>query len=282
MSFINLNSRIVHADLPLLNPGHRALRYGDGIFESMRMEHGKLFFADFHAVRLQESLALLHVHLPQAWDSDFLRKEVAEVCEANQLQSARIRMQVWREGDGFYAPSSSTASFSISAMPLEGNGFHMSEKGLNLCTYHEQTKSYGRLSSLKSSSALLYVMASLFAQQQQCEEAVILNSNGRIAEASSSNIWFIKNDQWYTPALSEAGVDGVMRRVLLGILRQLSIPVFETQISLSDIADFDHVLISNASRGLRFVENLDNQTYSAPDLSALLQALNEYARSSSI
>lgn len=277
MSFINFNSQLLHEHQPLLPAQHRAIRYGDGIFESMRVENHKLFFPDLHAARLTEALEILNMRIPFTLDADFLSAQVLRLCQANGHPSARVRLQVFREGEGFYAPSSSSASFSISSAPAEEGGFTLPHQGAKLCTFREQTKSYGRLSSLKSSSALLYVMASAYASAHQCSEALILNQHARVAEASSSNIWFLKDDKWYTPSLQDAGVDGVMRRVLLKILSELSIPFFETSIATVDIPKFDFVLLSNASRGLRYVESIDEFSFKRPEITHVLRLLNDWS-----
>jgi branched-chain amino acid aminotransferase len=278
MAFINYNKSIVPADLHVMSPGHRALRYGDGIFESMRMSEGKLLFADFHAKRLLESLQILNLELPFVPDLDFLIAEVGRLCSANNFESARVRLQVWREGEGLYAPSSSSASFCISAESAPGGDFTLSSTGLTLGVFDEQSKAFGTLSSLKSASALLYVMAAAKAKKYGWDDALIFNGENRIAETSSSNIWFVKNKEWFTPSLNEACVDGVMRRVLLSVLRNEGIKVTEASFTMQALSDFDFIILSNASRGLRWVKTVGQFTFEKPELSELLLALNSLAR----
>jgi branched-chain amino acid aminotransferase len=278
MAFINLNSNLIPESELVIDIHNRAFRYGDGIFESMRVNEGALFFAPFHSARLSEALDLLNMQLPVTPTEDFLSNEVLKLCRINRHQSARVRMQVWREGQGLYAPSASHSSFCISSSHLPDGGYLLSDNYVKLCIYENQKKTFGNLSSIKSCSALLYVLASSYAAKNGCDEAIILNNHNRVAEASSSNIWFVKNQEWHTPALSEAGVDGVMRRVLLQLLMQQGIQVSETVISLDDIHQYDYVLLTNASRGLRIVHQIEDWKFKTPSLNELLWALNEFAR----
>ena len=72
-----------------------------------------------------------------------------------------------------------------------------------------------RLSNLKSSNALYYVMAGLYKKQLGIEDCLVLNTEGRIAEAISSNIFLIRGNELFTPGLEEACVAGVMREYII-------------------------------------------------------------------
>ena len=92
-------------------------------------------------------------------------------------------------------------------------------------------------------------MASIWAREKELDDALILNSKGNIIEASSSNIFWRINRQWFTPPLSDGCVEGIMREVFMGQNK-----VIEKSCSMSELNKADEILLSNAIQGLRKFE----------------------------
>jgi branched-subunit amino acid aminotransferase/4-amino-4-deoxychorismate lyase len=274
MSWVNVNGALVSASAGHFTTHHRALRYGDGFFESMRVVKDHLCFSAQHLQRIRESLDVLELDPPFLLKEETLVSEVLKTLQANQLHSARVRCQIWRKGGGLYAPDDRAAEFAIFSDPLHEEEYSLNTEGLKLALYQDQVKVYGKLSALKSSSALLYVMAAAHARNLGCDEAIVFNHQSRIAESSSSNIWLISQRQWFTPPLTEACIDGVMRRVILRLLHESDIPFKEQAITLDDLNSADAVLLSNATRGLRWVNRIEETSYDKPDIAEIIHALN--------
>src|ERR1700743_3162339 len=105
LNFINFNGQILPADSKLLTVANRSFRYGDGLFESMRFMKGELKFADMHADRLQRGMKALKIDSYSQMDAWFLKEKAAELAMRNKTKHARLRLTVYRDAGGLYAPS---------------------------------------------------------------------------------------------------------------------------------------------------------------------------------
>src|SRR5436190_12194491 len=105
LNFINFNGQILPADSKLLAVSNRAFKYGDGLFESMRLMKGQLKFADLHADRLQRGMKALKIDGYSQMDTWFLKEMVEELAKRNKVKHGRLRLTVYRDAEGLYAPS---------------------------------------------------------------------------------------------------------------------------------------------------------------------------------
>jgi branched-chain amino acid aminotransferase len=105
------------------------------------------------------------------------------------------------------------------------------------------------LSNIKSGNALIYVLAAIFAKENQCEDAIILNEYGRVCEATSSNIFMKYQGKYYTPPLSEGCVDGVMRKVWIQELIKQGFSVLEQPVTIELLAIAEEIWLTNVIQG---------------------------------
>lgn len=275
--YILHNDQFTAIDQAILTAKNRGFRYGDGLFESMRMSGGKLKFAELHADRLQAGMNALKMEGGILFDDYFLKQKTAELCKRNKLKdNVRFRLSVYREGDGLYTPESNKSGYVLEAGPLATGGYELNKKGLIINVYDEITKPINKLSTYKTSNSLLYVMAGLYKQQNRLDEAFILNQHGFLCESISSNVFVIYDKQIYTPALSEGCIAGVMRNVVMKVAKTNQIPVIEAQINPEVLNEADEVFITNATSGIRWVMGYGKKRYFneiTKSLSSLLNAL---------
>ncbi|HVW98001.1 MAG TPA: aminotransferase class IV [Mucilaginibacter sp.] len=251
--FINFNGEILPADTKLVSINNRALRYGDGLFESMRLMKGQLKFADLHAERLQKGMKALKIDGYSQMDAWFLKEKVTDLARRNKIKNGRIRLTVYREAGGLYTPTQNRMVWCLELQPLDEPRYFLNEKGLLMDIYEELPKPTNYLSNIKTCNALIYVMAGIYKTQNKLDEVFLLNQNGNLCEAGSSNIFIWYQKHLYTPALSEGCVEGVMRQVIINIAKASNIPVTEAQISPDILYEADEVFLTNASRGIQSV-----------------------------
>lgn len=275
--YILHNDVFIAADQGILTAKNRGFRYGDGLFESMRMSGGKLNFADLHADRLQAGMNALKMEGGILFDEYFLKQKTAELVKKNKLrENARFRLSVFRDGDGLYTPDSNKCGYVLEATAMESPNYELNKKGLIINVFDEITKPVSKLSNYKTSNSLLFVMAGLYKQQHRLDEAFILNQHGFLCESISSNVFVVYDKQIYTPALSEGCIAGVMRNVVMRTAKMHAIPVIEAQINPEVLKEADEVFITNASSGIRWVMGYSRKRYFnevTKSLSALLNAL---------
>ena len=276
--YILSNDEFFSLNHPVLKAGNRSFRYGDGLFETIRMSNGKLNFPDLHVDRLREGMKALKIEGSALLDEYFLKQKTAELCKKNKIKdNVKFRLSVYREGDGLYTPNSNKYGYVLEATPLTGSQYELNKKGLIVDVYNDIAKPVNMLSNIKTCSSLIYVMAGLFKKQHQLDEAILLNQHGFICESISSNIFVVYDKQIYTPALSEGCISGVMRKVVIQLAAANDIPVIEAQLNPEVLRQADEVFVTNAIGGIRWVMGYGRKRYfneNAKNLSALLNSIS--------
>ncbi|MDB5124614.1 MAG: pabC [Mucilaginibacter sp.] len=273
--FINFNGEIYPQDAKLMAVGNRAFRYGDGLFESMRMMKGQLKFADMHADRLQRGMKALKIDGYSQMDTWFLKEKAEDLAHRNKAKHGRLRLTVFRDSEGMYAPTQNKAGWCLEMQPLDEPRYFLNEKGLIMDIFTEIPKPSNYLSNIKTCNSLVYVMAGLYRTQNKLDEVFLLNQNGFLCEAGSSNIFILYQNHLYTPALSEGCVEGVMRQVIINLAKQNNIPVTEAQINPEILYEADEVFLTNAGRGIQTVMGFGVRRYFNAVSKRLVTELNK-------
>jgi len=255
---INLSGQIRSADAPVLTVQNRAFRFGEGLFETMRLSQGRIALADFHFQRLNEGINTLGLDIGVGLNGEKILSEILALCEINgHSASARIRLTAFRDTgiDG------RSIQYLIETFPFERQVI-ANDHGLKLNIYPDGRKAIDSFSNLKSTNFLLYSKAAEFATKRSLDDCLVLNQANRIAETSIANVFCIKDKSIYTPSLSEAPIAGVMRRWLLVQCKFPGYEFIETAIDTAFLNEADEVFLSNALRGIRPVRFFGNKEYS--------------------
>lgn len=279
MEFINFNGNLIAADQPVLTVANRGFRYGDGLFESMRYMNGELKFVDLHLDRVRKGMRMLKLEGYSQLDKYFLKEKVDELIRRNKIgQQARVRLTIYREGKGLYAPQSNKMGYVLQAERMADPTYAGNARGLIVDVFDEVTKPFSGLSGLKTCNSLPYVLAGVFKNQHKLDDVLLLNQNGFLCEALSSNLFVVYQDQLFTPALSEGCVAGVMRHVVMQLAKQHDLPLVEAQISPQILNEAEEVFLTNAVQGIRWVMGYNRKRYFNEMFRYLLNALNQPGR----
>ena len=273
--YINFNGEILPAETQLLTVANRAFRYGDGLFESMRLMKGKLKFADLHAERLQKGMKALKIDGYSQADSWFLNDKAEELARRNKVKHGRLRLTVYRDAQGLYTPTQNKMAYCLELQAVDEPRYFLNDKGLIMDVFNELSKPFNYLSNIKTCNSLIYVMAGLYKQQNKLDDVFLLNQNGFLCEAGSSNIFVAYQNQLYTPALSEGCVEGVMRQVVMKLAKDSNIPVTEAQINAEILNEADEVFLTNATRGIQWVMGYGVKRYFNRISKGLMDELNK-------
>jgi branched-chain amino acid aminotransferase len=261
MSHICFNGKIVANPTPVLLASNRSYRYGDGLFETMKVLQGKIVLANFHFERLISSLQILKIPLPKQITTERLEKEIKELCKKNGCSArARVRLSVSGGNGGLY-DSDNSFLYLIECWPLENSMSAMNGNGLVIDVFPDARKNIDKFSNVKSSSHLPYVMAAKWAKENKLNDALILNAGERICDTTIANIFWVKGEMIFTPPLSEGCIAGVMRRYLLENISGSGFEVKEQKLETKDLEEADEVFLTNAIRGICWVKQFGNKTY---------------------
>ncbi|WP_316797033.1 aminotransferase class IV [Pedobacter agri] len=273
--YLLFNDEFHTVDAPILTASNRSFKFGDGLFESMRMIENKLQFADFHADRLVGGMKALKMDGHALMDDYFLRQKTADLVKKNRWTgNVRFRLSVYREGSGVYTPEINKAGYVLEGVPLISNQYELNSKGLIIDVYDEITKPINKLSNYKTSNALPYVMAGIFKSQNRLDEAMILNQNGFLCESISANVFVVYNNQIYTPALTEGCIGGVMRSAIMQLCKMNDLTLIEAQINPEILKEAEEVFITNATQGIQWVMGYGRKRYFNEVSKFLIDKLN--------
>jgi branched-chain amino acid aminotransferase len=257
MNYLCLDGKILPADQPVFMADNRGYRYGDGLFETIKVVRKKIALEEYHFQRFFAGLKLLRFDIPSFLTAQKLQERIIHLCEKNKYDGhVRVRLSGFRGNGGLYE-GNNTLHYLIECWPLDGNQWN--ENGLFIGIYPDARKSSDAFSNLKSANFLPYVMATRHAKENKWNDCLVLNEHGRIADATIANVFLIKNNTLVTPALTEACVDGVMRRYLLN--ENLKLNVEEKSVTIEDILNADEVFLTNAISGIRWVKQIQDKQY---------------------
>lgn len=226
----------------------RAFYYGDLLFESISIKNGEIMLVDRHFNRLVKSAAILKYELNPNFN---LHEFIVQIQNAIQLSkvsdrdNCRIRYTLFRDGEGFYLPYSNQTKYLIDVFetaPINQEGT------IKVGLYNENCKPKGPLSNIKSGNALIYVLASIWAKNQNLNDALILNDLGNIIETTKANIFWTKGNVCFTPPLSEGCIAGVMREEIMS--NEL---VIEKPCKLDDLIEADSIFLTNAISNKKYI-----------------------------
>jgi branched-chain amino acid aminotransferase len=254
MNFICFNGEILPGQ-NLFTPENRGFRYGDGVFETIKVFRGKILLEEFHFDRLFSSLALLKLIASNNFTREKLVGNILDLCAINKcLNSARVRLAIFRGKEN-------KAEFVIEAIYLEEGINQLNEEGWKIEIYPLVRKSCDAFANLKSANYLPYVLADLYAKEMGCQESIVLNTYNNLCDASKANIFFVVKDEVYTPALHQGCVNGVKRRFVIDELKKEGFTVYQREVNEELLLGANEVFLTNAITDIRWVKAFRNKTY---------------------
>ena len=260
--FICLNGKILRAEDPVLLASNRGYRYGDALFETMKVASKNILLEAYHFERLFAGLQLLQFEMPKLLTREKLCKEVLLLAEKNNCGNlARIRLSVFRGNGGVY-DEERTPQYLIECWPLNESLNRLNENGLVIDVFPAARKSCDSFSHLKSANYLPYTMAAIYAKANKLNDCLVLNTDGNIADATIANVFLIKEGVIITPGPDQGCVNGVMRRHLLEKMKDAGYSIQENPVSVSTLEEADEVFLTNAISGIRWVKQFRDNVYS--------------------
>jgi branched-chain amino acid aminotransferase len=262
MNYFNFNGKIYEENKPVIGVSNRGLRYGDGLFETLKYKNKELILANEHFARLWKGMQLLQFDIPKLFTPERIQQEVIELLKKNKQPSARIRLTIIRGDGGIQDAQNHKPNYIIQTWPLATDHSSMNENGLQLCIYTGAKKTIDLFSNIKHNNYLPYFMGALFAKEQHCNDAILLNNHERICDSTIANVFIIKNEMIFTPRLEEGCVAGIMRKYIIHNIAASGYSITETLITKEMLLEADEVFLSNSMYNIRWVAAIANKNYS--------------------
>ncbi|HEX6999070.1 MAG TPA: aminodeoxychorismate lyase [Gammaproteobacteria bacterium] len=256
-----------------VDPADRGLAYGDGLFETMAAEGGRIRFLDFHLDRLCSSCERLGIPGP---DREALKAEI----EAHCPRAGRAVMKlVWTRGPGErgYRPPAQpnpTRILSISSWPAYPDSHYT--RGVRVKTCALRLGESPALAGMKHLNRLEQVLARMELDERDAEEGLLLDAGGRVVGCTSSNVFAVRGGGLATPALDRCGVRGVMRRAVLECAAAHGLAAEERDLSPEALREADEMFLTNAVFGIWPVRRLDGRELAPGPVTRRLMELLGY------
>lgn len=274
---INFNGTIVSLDSNLLVQ-NRAFLYGDAVFETVKIIDAKILFLEDHYFRLMSSMRVVRMEIPMDFTMEYFEKQIIDLAKAKNLEnSARARITIYRNEGGYYLPQNNTISFLINIESLENKFYSIDQKEYQVDLYTDFYVTKQLLSSIKTTNKILNITASIYANENDLDNCLLLNDSKNVTEALQGNIFMLKGNKLSTPPISEGCLNGVMRKQILALAKKIeNIDVVEEIISPFNLQKADELFITNVIKGIQPISKYRKKEYVSELANILTQKLNEF------
>ena len=237
----------------------RGFLYGDSVYEVTRTFGGKPFALEEHLVRLAHSANAIGIPLP---GRGLLEEAVKQAVAAGNFRDAYIRIIVTRgAGDiGLDPALADKPRLLVIARQVEGPQPEMYEQGVEVRIVSVTRNARRAIDpAVKSGNYLNNVLAIAEAKRESAYEALMLDTDGRIAECSTSNIFFVRGERVFTPALEIGILDGITRQKVFEICAEQKILVEEGAYLPDELKGADEAFLTSSVRGVLPVVRVDGK-----------------------
>ena len=227
------------------------LLYGDGVFEGIRAYHGRVFKLKEHIDRLFYSAKAILLDIPMTHRQ--LMDATVEACRRNSITDGYIRLVVTR-GAG------SNPQVIIIADKIQLYPPSLYKKGMEIITVATTRNHHNAVNpAIKSLNYLNNILAKIEANTAGYEEAIMLNAEGYVAECTGDNVFIIKGDQMYTPALSSGALHGITRQTAIDLVGEMGIPPTEPNLTRYDLYNADECFLTGTGAEIVPVVKIDER-----------------------
>ncbi len=264
-----LNGQLVPEDQAVISVFDRGFLYGDGLFEAVRICNGQPFRWDQHFERFQRGADFLKLAPP--FSSEELRRFAEELIAQNGMTEALLRLVASRGvGVRGYSPKGAkrpTLVMSLHPVPAPGP-----PPRWRLVSAPVRLPANEPLSQFKTCNKLAQILARTHADEAGAHEALLLNTDEHVVEASSSNLFWLSDQAVCTPPLAAGVLPGVTRAVIFALCHDLGLTVRETSLGLADLQRAQGIFLSLSSIGLAEGQSLNGKMLKRSPVVAELSA----------
>ncbi len=255
---INYNGFITPDTNLQLSYNNRAFKYGDGIFETIKVSNGKVIFWEDHYFRLMASMRMLRMKIPMTFTLEFLEDEILKTTKQFEEKELRVRLNVYRKDGGLYTPKTNDVDYLIDVKPIT----FTKKTDYKIDLYKDFYNYSGLMSTVKTTNRMLNTLASIFAQENDLDNCILLNERKGVVEVINGNIFMVKGNVIKTPSLTEGCIKGVIRKKIIEIIdKHKDYSIEEVSISPFEIQKADEVFITNTIIGVQPITNYRKKRY---------------------
>jgi len=253
-------------------------KYGDAIFETCKVVHGKILFWEDHYFRLMSSMRIMRMDIPMNFTMEFLESEILKTINANGLakSSVRVRFSVDRGEGGKYRPVSKSVSYNIIAERVENDFYEIpNDDSYTVDLFKDFFVAPGLLSSLKTNNKAINVIGSVFAEENDFQNCLLLNTDKKVIEALNGNLFLVKGESVKTPPIEDGCLKGIMRKQIIEVIANSGDYIIEeASISPFELQKADELFITNVITGIQPILKYRKKIFSTKISEDILRRFN--------
>ncbi|MDD3182796.1 MAG: branched-chain amino acid aminotransferase [Alphaproteobacteria bacterium] len=248
-----------------------ALHYASAVFEGERAYNGKVFRLHDHTYRLHRSAQILGFQIPYAPDQ--INTVTMDLLKRNNLMDAYIRPIAWR-GSEDMGVSAHSKSIHLAIACWAWPSYFSPEarqKGIKLIVspWARPAPNTAPTAAKASGLYMICTLSKNMAEEQGCQDALMLDWRGQVAESTGANLFMVKDGQVHTPK-ADCFLDGITRQTVMGLARGLNITVIERAIMPDELAKADEVFLTGTAAEVTPVGQIGDWTYTPGAVTAAL------------
>ena len=245
-NYIFLNGKIISDTEGHISLKDRGFLYGDGIFETLRSYNGTPFKLAEHLERLQSSAGKLKI--PFEYTIEELSKNVKELLKVNNIPDAYIRITLSRGigNNGLGINDNFESTLLIQGKPFMPYAKELYKEGMSLNVSKARRSTSCPISCHKTTNLLTSILLKEEAKGESAHEAIVLNTDGYVAECIVSNVFIVYNKNVITPSLDTNILPGITRETVLDICKDNGISASEDRFRIETLTNADEVFITNS------------------------------------
>ena len=273
---INFNGNIQPSSTITIEK-NRGFLFGDAIFETVKVVNNKVLFTEDHYFRLMASMRICRMEIPMNFTLEYFEEQILALTNAlNFNHSARVRMTVFRDSEGLYAPISNDIAFVIEAQKLLSKEYDISKDFYEVELYKDFHVAKHLLSTLKTNNKMINVTGNIFAKENDYHNCILLNDDKNVVEALNGNIFMKMGNSILTPPISDGCLNGIMRKQLISLINKMEgYECLEKSISPFDLQKSDELFITNVITGIQPITKYRKKEFGIDFSFQLNEKLNE-------
>jgi branched-chain amino acid aminotransferase len=250
---------------------NRAFGFGDGLFDTLKLSGGEIQFLEEHYFRLMSSMRMLRMKIPVSFTLEAYGEEILKTLAANKMTNeARVRVNFFRANGGSYTPRSNRSEFLIEVgqLPSQVQG------DVEIELFKDFHVASGLLSTIKTNNRIVNVLGSIFASENDFQNAVLINEKKELVAATNANIFLVKDGKLRTPSLDSGCINGIIRKKIIEAIGKVQgLEIEETSISPFELLKADEVFLSNSLSGIQSVHRYRKKVYGDTITSAVVEIM---------
>ena len=278
---VNYNGNIVVDNEAQVGLTNRGMAYGDSLFETLKVVHGKILFWEDHYFRLMASMRIIRMEIPMSFTLEFLESEILKLINSIEAsnKTARVKLTVTRKEGGLYTPDTNDVDYYISSRILDADFYQISDDDYIVDLYKDHYVSPSLLSTLKSNNRLINIIGGIYANENNLNNCLLLNTDKQVIEALNANVFLVKGNVIKTPPVSTGCLKGVLRKQLIEIIKLIpEYTLEESPISPFELQKADELFLTNVITGIQPISRYRKKQFKNDVAKNLLAKLNVKVR----